>query len=280
MEIRFIKVNPVQNMTVLVESSHPRQVYPEIAACIMAYENVFAEQVGFIETPENKIAWAALQMANGEYCSNATMALAAVMAWKQKLKPGDRLTVPLEASGKNGLSMCDVQAKKPGFLCKMEIPLPLDIQNRRIPCGSGVFPATIVRYPGVVHAVIEACGNNDATRRMAQHLIRSGQLVGREKDVIGVLPYTKNTYELTPLVYVPGCKRAVWEKGCGLGAASVAACLAWENQESLCVKISQPGGGIRVWAELEDNKICHLAIALNIFISAFGTALVYPETES
>ncbi|MEY8740110.1 hypothetical protein AB9M62_11345 [Bacillales bacterium AN1005] len=48
-EIEFIKFNPTQNMTILVQTNHPAESYPHIASQLMSYEHVYAEQVGFIE---------------------------------------------------------------------------------------------------------------------------------------------------------------------------------------------------------------------------------------
>lgn len=48
-EIDFIKFNPTQNMTVLVKTNYPVEEYGHVASKIMSYDNVHAEQVGFIE---------------------------------------------------------------------------------------------------------------------------------------------------------------------------------------------------------------------------------------
>lgn len=55
-EIDFIKFNPTQNMTILVKSNHPVDEYKHIATKMMSYDNVNAEQVGFIEKSNKKEA--------------------------------------------------------------------------------------------------------------------------------------------------------------------------------------------------------------------------------
>ena len=102
MELKFVKLNPTQNMTLLVESPLRREDYAKVADSIMAYESVYAEQVGFIERPgSGSKAVARLQMAGGEFCGNAAMSLAAYVAWldkKEKFLSGARI-IPLEVSG-------------------------------------------------------------------------------------------------------------------------------------------------------------------------------------
>lgn len=49
MKINFIKVNPVENMTLFVLDQIPRKDHIRISNKIMDYSNLHAEQVGFIE---------------------------------------------------------------------------------------------------------------------------------------------------------------------------------------------------------------------------------------
>ena len=81
MEIKFVKINPTQNMTILVESPISRKDQPTIASQLMNYDSVFAEQVGFIEAPLfYPDSWARIQMMGGEFCGNATLSLAALLS--------------------------------------------------------------------------------------------------------------------------------------------------------------------------------------------------------
>jgi len=74
-EIDFIKCNPTQNMTILVQTQHSVDEYPRIATRLVSYDSVHAEQVGFIEKPYQYGASAHLHMAGGEFCGNACMPL-------------------------------------------------------------------------------------------------------------------------------------------------------------------------------------------------------------
>lgn len=273
MEVKFIKVNPTQNMTILVESRHPREIYQRVASRIMAYDNVFAEQVGFIESPQSDMAWARLQMMAGEFCGNATMSLAAVMAWKKNLQPGNWLEVPLEVSGANHLLVCQVKVQQTGYLCKLDMPLPLSIDNKTINCNGVTIPTTILRYPGIVHAVVDVPQFDDSVREIAQFMVKSPELLQGE-DAVGVLLYRRQSNEIAPLIYIPDAKTMIWERGCGSGTASLGACVAKETQRNIHLEVKQPGGIIDVWAQCQKGNITCLAIQGHVDISAVGTAFV------
>ncbi len=84
MELDFIKMNPCGNTTVLIRTSLPRARYGSIAAQIMQSTCLCAEQVGFIEPPQQEGALARLHMMGGEFCGNASRSFA---AWLAKLAP-------------------------------------------------------------------------------------------------------------------------------------------------------------------------------------------------
>lgn len=49
MKLRFVKVNPVENMTLFVLDPVPREEQMNVANKLMKYSNIHGEQVGFIE---------------------------------------------------------------------------------------------------------------------------------------------------------------------------------------------------------------------------------------
>lgn len=53
MKLRFVKLSPTQNMTVIVEEPVPRSAHRSVAAALMDYASVYAEQVGFRESPRS-----------------------------------------------------------------------------------------------------------------------------------------------------------------------------------------------------------------------------------
>ncbi|MDR2945566.1 MAG: diaminopimelate epimerase, partial [Candidatus Adiutrix sp.] len=129
MEIKFVKLSPTQNMTVLAEDIVPRERHREVAERLMAYDGVFGEQVGFVEKPRNPAAWARLQMMGGEFCGNASMALAALLAWDRGLSAGQRVEALLEVSGAEDLLSVDVLLKDGAAACAVEMPLPESIEE-------------------------------------------------------------------------------------------------------------------------------------------------------
>ena len=89
MELQFVKMNPTRNMTILVETPVPRAKHGEIAKQLMAEDSVCAEQVGYIEPALHPLAAARLQMMGGEFCGNASMSLAALLAMREGLENGE-----------------------------------------------------------------------------------------------------------------------------------------------------------------------------------------------
>jgi len=111
-EIDFLKFNPTQNMTVLVRSKIKIGDYQNIASQLMSYENVHAEQVGFMQKPCRCEAVTFFQMARGEFCGNACMAVAANVAFENGLKTNDFLEIFLETSGTDDLVVYQVKMIK------------------------------------------------------------------------------------------------------------------------------------------------------------------------
>ena len=93
MEIQFVKVSPNQNMTLLIETPIAREKQLEIAKTLIAYHSVYAEQA------KNKKALARLQMMAGEFCGNATLALATYLFAKEQPPAFSKKIIPLEVSG-------------------------------------------------------------------------------------------------------------------------------------------------------------------------------------
>ncbi|AOY74584.1 hypothetical protein [Clostridium formicaceticum] len=273
MKVQFIKVNPTENMTILVESHHKRKNYHLIASRVMAYDNVFAEQVGFIESPESEMASARLQMTAGEFCSNAAMSLAAVLAWKKNLQPKNLMKVPLEVSGTKHLMNCQVKAQQNSYLCKIDMPLPRSINKKKISCNGLIIPIIILKYQGVVHAIVEVKQFDNSIKEIAQIIIKSPELWEGE-GVVGLLLYRKSSNEMKPLVYIPKTEDMIWERGCGLGSASLGAYVAKETEGEVYLEIKQPGGIIEVWAECQKGIITNLTIQGHVKIAAVGTAFI------
>lgn len=272
-EINFIKFNPTQNMTVLVQTSHPIEEHRHIASKIMSYESVYAEQVGFIEKAVKHGAAAHLQMAGGEFCGNACMALAALIASENELQHNDRMEIVLEASGTDHLVMCQVQKNADEYCCQVDMPLPKKIEQRTITYDGHDLDIVIVRYQDFIHIVMEVEQFNKAVRKRAQALAKLlGITLG--SNLIGILLFKSDSGELAPLIYVPSLDSMIWERGCGSGTASLGAYLAWKNKGAIAAQIRQPGGTIRVTANCSKEELTSLAIEGSVAIVAQGKAFI------
>ncbi|WP_299088702.1 diaminopimelate epimerase [uncultured Metabacillus sp.] len=272
-EIDFIKVNPTQNMTILVKSNYSVEKYKDIASKMMAYDSVYAEQVGFIAKPANKQAAARLQMAGDEFCGNACMALAALIAAEKGLKQNDLTEIVLEVSGTDSLIMCQVKKTSDEYYCQVTMPIPKKIEQKTIKYDGNDLNIIIVRYQEFIHIVIEVDEFSKTVREKAQSLAKLlGVTLGA--GLIGILLYNPDSYELAPLIYVPYLDSMIWERGCGSGTASIGAYLAWKKKGEIVAKIKQPGGTINVFATYDIEEITSLSIEGAVGIVAQGKAFI------
>ncbi|WP_338533620.1 diaminopimelate epimerase [Paenibacillus peoriae] len=271
-EIDFIKFSPTQNITILIKTNHPAETYRHIASKIMSYDNVYAEQVGFIEKSKKKVN-AHLQMAGGEFCGNACMALAAYIASEQGLEHNDLKEILLEVSGTDELIMCQVKKKENEYYCQVTMPIPNKVEQRMIEYDGIDLDMIIVRYQEYIHIVLEVEQFDEAMRKRAQTLARLLGLTLGDK-LIGILLYKSESNELAPLIFVPQLDSLIWERGCGSGTASLGAYLAWKNKKKIVAEVRQPGGVIKVIAEFNRNEVASLKIEGSVAIVAQGRAFI------
>ncbi|MFD6210901.1 diaminopimelate epimerase [Peribacillus sp. NPDC060253] len=272
-EIDFIKFNPTQNMTILVKTNFLVEEYKHIASKIMSYDSVHAEQVGFIEKPINNKAAAKLQMAGGEFCGNACMALAAFIASEKGLKHNDLAEIILEASGTDKLITCQMKRNLDEYHCLITMPIPKKIEQRTIKYDGNDLNMIIVRYHEFIHIVIEVEEFSKTVREKAQSLAKLlGVTLGA--NLIGVLLYKSKSKEMAPLIYVPHLDSMIWERGCGSGTASLGAYLAWKNKGEIVTNIRQPGGDIKVFATCHGEELTSLLIEGSVQIVAQGKAFI------
>jgi diaminopimelate epimerase len=272
-EINFVKLNPTQNMTILVETTHPTKAHKDIATRIMSYDSVYAEQVGFIEEPINYKADAHLQMAGGEFCGNACMALAAFITSKQALKHNHVKKILLEVSGTDSLVECEVKRVENEYYCQVTMPIPKEIKQTIISHEGNKLDVTLVDYGEFVHIVMNINDVNERVKEEAQSLAKSLSLT-LNVSLIGILLYNQNSNELEPLIYIPHLDSMVWEKGCGSGTASLGSYLAWKNKKRTITHVKQPGGIITAVANYQEGKLISLKIEGFVGIVAQGKAFI------
>ncbi|MDR3279092.1 MAG: hypothetical protein LBT23_01140 [Synergistaceae bacterium] len=271
MEIEFVKINPTQNMTILVESPVERRLQRTVAGLLMSYEGVYAEQVGYIERPFDDRAWGRLRMAGGEFCGNAAMSLAAYLAWKRELAGGSEVSVFLEASGAEGLIECDVRAGEDSYACTLSMPLPERIDMVTLPVAGVPRDFTAVWLPGITHIMASSGDVGDDMRAWAERAAEEWKNE-IESEAFGIMMLDEASCRIDPLVCVKSSGTLVWERGCGSGSAAVGAYMARKASRSSKSMVSQPGGVITVGAEYSEGKITALSITGNVKIVARGVA--------
>ncbi|MDR3122609.1 MAG: hypothetical protein LBU16_02375 [Treponema sp.] len=277
MEIRFAKLNPTGNMTILVESPFPREKYGETAARLMAYGSLFAEQVGYIEKPASTLSRSRIHMMGGEFCGNAAMSAAALIAFDDGVMGGQKTTISLEVSGAEEILCCEVCPcidEEKTALVTVGMPPVTGIEKRIFQFEGDAFETTVVRTQGIVHLLLDT--ETDAQKPWRSIAERAIMLWNEEMqaDALGILLLKKNGtgYAMDPLVYVAGSHSLTWERGCGSGSAALGACLAWKNKASVSATIGQPGGSIKVNADYAEKSFGKIAIRGKVKLVARGMA--------
>lgn len=262
MKLNFAKLSPTQNMTIIVNDPVSRKDQPRIAAQLMAYGSVGAEQVGFREEPALSGARARLQMMGGEFCGNAGMSMAALLALEDELPDGSEAVYPLEISGAAGLVSCRIQRKGESYFGTVEMPLPEGYG--RI---SG-YPA--VFFDGIAHCIVP----EEAMTAAEAEAFAAAQCAKQKADAFGVLLVNADMSAFRPLVYVRETGSAVWEHGCGSGCAAIGAYAAVQNGGDTELSLQQPGGMMQVKVRCINASICQIRITGEVRIAAIGTAWI------
>lgn len=268
MKLKFAKLNPNGNITIIVTEAIDRSQQSAIAEELMAYEGVFAEQVGFLEAGGLPNARARLQMMGGEFCGNASMSMAAWLAYCEDAPMNETRSYPLEVSGAEGLLDCRIRRiGESRFQGEVPMPLPEAILETEILSGCAV---PLVRFPGIAHAILPENAMDDA---QAEAMI-SQCCAALKAKAMGFLFTNANFSRIRPLVYVADTDTAVWENGCGSGTAALGAYAAMRAEGAVQMEIAQPGGKIGVSAQWEGGRVRRIEIGGSVSIVAVGEAFL------
>lgn len=267
MKLKFAKLNPTENMTILVTSPVIREEQPRIAHALMGADSIGAEQVGFVEKACFPGAAARLQMMGGEFCGNASMSLAALLAYEQNLPDSAETVYPLEVSGVEGIVNCRIARRGSVFLGTVRMPLPESVSEVELDPG---LRLPVVRFPGIAQVIVfENRMDSAAARAVIPRWCRA-----LDADALGILLTDESMNRIRPLVYVRETDSSVWERGCGSGTAALGAYAACKSQGNVEIDISQPGGVIRVKADYANGRIKGIEITGSVKISAIGEAFL------
>lgn len=271
-ELKFAKLLPGGNTTILVLDRLPRKYQPSIARTIMALHGD-CEQVGFLEPPTNSQALFRLQMMGGEFCGNATRSAAWLFMehhlghghpdlHQAKVKlfgeptpekfVGAVTKLPLEVSGAKDVILAECFVSRDGVLQDIVVPMPIVHHPRD--CFEfdklAGLDVTIVHLDGISHVVVDADkfeqqggkpGDSQEAKRILEHfgltlLPAAGVLFIRQTD---------EAVAMTPIVYVRDTDTLIPETACGSGTVALAQVIAHTaNNLENTVMILQPSGEV------------------------------------
>ena len=267
MNISYTKIDPSGNITLIVDSFVPREEQRRIAALLMVRDSE-AEQVGFLEAPEDPCCAVRLQMMGGEFCGNATLSAAAVVMRQIGLDAGDML---IEVSGSPGpVKVTGVMSAPGRFDGEVDMPLPESIYECSFLDGFDCHTLPLVRFPGICHAIVSA---GTLTREKAEAVIGPWcRQIGSE--ALGLMFFDKDKNTLTPLVYVESTGTAVWEGSCASGTAAVASYLAELDGEHASVCLFEPRGRLSAEAACSGSQVTSLKLSGSAVIRGKNTVLL------
>lgn len=253
--IRYSIFDPTGNITALVESPVDESEQRAVAASIMA-RHAAVEQVGFVRLPDEKSAPAALRMAGGEFCANASMSAASLWALRLGLCEGE---LSLAVSGaEDAVAVRLKQEDESCFSAAVRMPEAREITA--IPFVfeglSGTIP--LVRMEGIDHAVLTPdCpffalrDRPSAAEKAVRELCAS---LGAVCLGLMFLEGESAQRRLTPLVYVPGSRTLFWESSCASGSAAAGMLLARQSGERTELELEEPGGILRVESDPQKGE--------------------------
>lgn len=253
--IRYSIFDPTGNITALVESPVDESEQRAVAASIMA-RHAAVEQVGFVRLPDEKSAPAALRMAGGEFCANASMSAASLWALRLGLCEGE---LSLAVSGaEDAVAVRLKQEDESCFSAAVRMPEAREITA--IPFVfeglSGTIP--LVRMEGIDHAVLTPdCpffalrDRPSAAEKAVRELCAS---LGAVCLGLMFLEGESAQRRLTPLVYVPGSRTLFWESSCASGSAAAGMLLARQSGERTELELIEPGGILRVESDPQKGE--------------------------
>lgn len=256
MELTYSLFDPSGNTTILVETPVPVEDQPSVASALMEREPS-VEQVGFVSAPAESGCDIRLRMAGGEFCGNATMSAAALVAMRGGAVPkqGDPIGVTVDASGAKGPLTVALKAETDtAYYGSVLMPGPRSIDDAPFTVtGDGRKPV-IVRFDGIAHVILERpAPEGEKGRARAEALARSWcDAIGTE--AIGLLFFEQHALRLTPLVYVPAAGTTCWESACGSGTTAIGAYMADRTGKPVDITVKEPGGSLNILS-LEDGTL-------------------------
>lgn len=268
MKIKYVKANPTENKTILVQTAVPRASQASAAGAMLA-EDTDAEQVGFFELPSDDRASARLQMMGGEFCGNASISAAAKIAEEQGIKAGEQKNIILEVSGAEGLVECAVEYDGNVYTGTVDMPLPNKVDRMTFEYKDKSYEFCVVFLPGITHIIFEKSKMEADYEIFAEKALKAwGDRF--EEEAVGLILFDEETCIITPLVYVKNTESLYWERGCGTGTAAAGVYMSCKYGKSCRLPVKQPGGTIIAETLYEGKEIKKLKITGKVTFETEG----------
>ena len=250
-DIKYIIVNPTENLTALVETYVDKNEQATIARIIMEKEKK-VEQVGFLSYKDD--ADIVLRMAGGEFCGNATMSAAAYLAKQNNTQNKD---VNVYILDDEKMIKVKVEKKDDCWHCTEEMPKAISIQKINIDLDKGLQKDfTIVNFKGISHIIFADEKRYDEIddyekRKQYDVMIRN---ICKDKGLssIGFIFYSEKSQSIKPLVYVNEIDTLFLENSCASGTAALGMYLYSVKKEKISIDVKQPKGILSV--EVDSDK--------------------------
>lgn len=226
-------LRPAGNDTALIEGTGEKEKRKSINDEVMkTFPNV--EQVGFYNyDPSDKKA--KLEMADGEFCGNATRSLAYLLF---KGKKGE---ISITVSGTKKVLKAGVKKKNTAY-AQMPIVKSLDSVTK---IDKNLW---LVDLEGISHLIkiTSQTLNRNYAKRIAKQLLKKTGLLS-SRPAAGVMFVRRNnfnsTLEIEPVVWVRDIQTLFYETACASGTAAIGLWRAKQTKEKrLQIKVKQPSG--------------------------------------
>lgn len=239
--IQYKTFDPTGNRTMIVTTPVDREDQYKAAGGIMDHDRNI-EQVAFLEEGNR------LQMMGGEFCGNASLSYAAMLAEESGQEQAE---YSLEVSGAEDKVSVSVSKSEDGYFGKVSMPLPLEYKMKNF----GRYKLPLIKFNGISHTIV----TEKIPQALTKMLIREWASKAKA-DAFGILMCSEDYTEMTPIVFVKSTDTVVVESSCASGTAAVGAYLALERKEPVRLEIRQPGGTLTVEASVDGDKVSSLTL--------------------
>ena len=260
MRVRYSIWDPSGNITALVESPVPAGRQSAVAAELMA-RHPAVEQLGFVSWRAEDGTDAALRMAGGEFCGNASMSAAALLQSRMEstAPSGAWINRSLRVSGAKQPVAVRLQGEKEdvyrGAVC---MPKARAIVETAFRWGSLYGRLPLVRMEGIAHLIVSDASPLFALKAQpaeAEEAVKAW-CAALKAEGLGLMFLQRGEGDprLTPLVYIPGSATVFWESSCASGSSAVGMALAAGSGRALRLTLAQPGGRLQVESDPESGE--------------------------